>query len=127
MLSDNELIQKAKGVLKNVELNDGNSAGSVGAALLTKDGNVYLGINLDLCCGIGFCAEHSAVASMVTNREYEIEKIVAVSYRGNVLPPCGRCRELLYQVSKKNMDTLVILNESESVPLRSLLPNQFSE
>ena len=38
-------------------------------ALETASGNVYTGINLDLACGIGFCAEHSAVAEMLKARE----------------------------------------------------------
>ncbi len=43
--------------------------GYVGAALVTKQGNVFTGINIELFCGIGFCAEHGAVAEMVKNGE----------------------------------------------------------
>ncbi len=36
------------------------------AALLANDGKVFTGANIDLWCGIGFCAEHSAIADMVS-------------------------------------------------------------
>ena len=75
------------------------TAGSVSAALVTEEGNVYTGICLELACGIGFCAEHSAVAAMLLNRETVIRQIVAVTV-DKILPPCGRCRELMLQVDR---------------------------
>src|SRR5215472_11500242 len=53
--------------------------GYVGAALVTDQGNVYTGINITLNCGIGFCAEHSAIAEMIKNGETKIRKIVAAT------------------------------------------------
>jgi cytidine deaminase len=75
-------------------------------------------------CGIGFCAEHAAVAEMLKARETEIEAIVAVSERG-VLPPCGRCRELLLQISNRNADALVAVNDNEARSLKDLMPNHW--
>ena len=85
--------------------------GYVGAALVTDRGNLFTGINIQLLCGIGFCAEHSAVAEMVRNGETRISKIVATTAEGTILPPCGRCRELLYQIDQANLDTAVIVAE----------------
>ena len=96
--------------------------GYVGAALITDQGNVYTGINISLVCGIEFCAEHSAVAEMIKNGETKIRKIVAVTAEGNVLPPCGRCREMIYQIDESNLDTAVILGNGDKRPLRELLP-----
>jgi cytidine deaminase len=98
------------------------TAGSVAAALLTEAGNVYTGICVDVACGIGFCAEHSAVAAMLLNRETVITKIVAVTV-DKILPPCGRCRELLQQVDRRNLDCEVILPDGLVLPLRDLLPH----
>jgi cytidine deaminase len=100
----------------------GLAAGSVAAALVTEAGNVYTGICLDLASGIGFCAEHAAVAAMLKQRETRISKIVAVG-QGRILPPCGRCRELIAQINPHNMDCEVIIERDQSVKLRDLLPH----
>lgn len=118
-----QLIKAAKKMVGEFRLSKRFlSAGSVAAALVTKAGHVYTGICLDLACGIGFCAEHSAIAEMLKHRETEIKMIVAVTKRG-IIPPCGRCREMMIQLDGKNLSTLVILSERKSVALKSLLPN----
>src|SRR5437762_819361 len=80
------------------------SAATVAAALLSRSGRIYTGVCLHVSCGIGFCAEHAAVAEMVKGRETLIEAIVAVSDSG-ILAPCGRCRELMVQVNPSNLAT----------------------
>lgn len=97
-------------------------AGSVGAALLSGSGRVYTGICIDTGCGMGFCAEHAAVAEMLKARESEIAMVVAVVAGGSILPPCGRCRELMWQVDARNRDTRVILAPDRTVTLAELLP-----
>jgi cytidine deaminase len=70
---------------------------------------------------MGFCAEHSAIAAMVTHGEHVIQKIVAVSGHG-ILPPCGRCREFMHQIHEDNWEAEVIIGENKSVKLKDLLP-----
>jgi len=81
---------------------------------------------MDLGSGIGSCAEHAAVAAMVTAREYQVAAIVAVwrdeEERLFVLPPCGRCRELLRQIDRRNLDSDVVLGRDTVLKLRELLP-----
>lgn len=120
-----ELIQAAQAIVGQFSLGEEDiTAGSVGSALLTRQGNVYTGICIDAPCGIGFCAEHSAVAEMLKARETAIAMIVAVSKEG-ILPPCGRCRELLAQVDASNLGTQVILPGKRIRPLRELLPEHW--
>ena len=99
--------------------------GDVASALVTDAGNVYVGVCIDTTSGTGFCAEHAAIAAMVTAREYKIAKIVAV-WRGedqvHVVAPCGRCREFIHQIDPANVDTKVILGRQRTAPLRELLP-----
>jgi len=74
---------------------------------------------------MGFCAEHAAIAAMVTAGEYRIDRIVAVWKDDGdtyVLSPCGRCRELIYRLHEDNIDTTVVLDRDEFVSLRELLP-----
>jgi cytidine deaminase len=56
---------------------------------------------------MGFCAEHSAIAAMVTHGEHIIKKIVAVDKDGMPIPPCGRCREFMNQIHEENLDAEV--------------------
>lgn len=120
-----ELIDAAKGVLGEFVLsNDYFRAGNVAAALLSERGNIYTGICIDVACGIGFCAEHAAIAEMLKHRETKINMIVAVSESG-VLPPCGRCRELMFQIDHGNVDARVVLRGDEIVTLNELLPRRF--
>jgi cytidine deaminase len=121
------LIEKAETVLGEFPLSEENLiAGNVACAILTEDGNIYTGICLDLACGIGFCAEHAAVAKMLKARETIIDYIVAIS-ANRILLPCGRCRELLIQVSRKNLKTKVIVDRQNFIFLSDLLPKHWLE
>ena len=120
-----ELLRQARAIVGEFPLSEeGLSAGGVGAALITEGGRIYTGICLDFYCGIGFCAEHAAVAEMLKARETRIEMIVAVCADG-ILPPCGRCRELIVQVNRGNFDTLVVLPGERVVAMRELLPEHW--
>ncbi len=121
-VSNEELIKKAKSALKPRKIKHGFTVGDVGCALVTDEGNVYLGVCIDTACGMGFCAEHSAIAAMVTHGEHIIRKIVAVVEDGTPIPPCGRCREFMRQIHEKNSEAEVIIGKNKSVKLKELLP-----
>jgi cytidine deaminase len=128
-VGNDELIARAKAVSGRFPLRGfaGNSAGEVAAALVTADGNVYTGICIDVACSLGFCAEHAAIAEMLKHRETRVRKIVAVRQDGRILPPCGRCREMLVQIDPENVQAEVIVDDGETVPLADLLPRRWSE
>jgi len=88
-MTNEELIQQARAVVNPRKIAHGFTVGDVGCALLTDKGNLHLGVCIDVAGGIGFCAEHSAIASMITHGEQSIRKIVAVLGDGTILPPCG--------------------------------------
>jgi cytidine deaminase len=118
-----QLITKAKKYVGEFTLtSDWMSAGSAAAALVTASGNLYTGICIDVSSGIGFCAEHSAIAEMLKFRETEIEMVVAVNQAGRILAPCGRCREFMLLINKNNEKTKVIVAEDKTVELSELLP-----
>ena len=115
-----ELYQKALEVLHPRQVSEDIEAGGVAAALVTDQGNVYQGVCIDTACSMGFCAEHAAIAAMLTAGENRVEKIVAVNWDKHILPPCGRCREFLLQLG--NPETLVLVAENTAVPVKNLLP-----
>jgi cytidine deaminase len=127
-LTNLEMIEKARAVLKPRTLSMGNTAGDVACALLSAGGTLYYGVCIDIGSGIGFCAEHSAIAAMITAGESQIAKIVAVWGENTVLPPCGRCREFMYEIDEANLATTdVILGEDSVVKLKDLLPHPYHE
>jgi cytidine deaminase len=123
--TNEELIGIAEGTL-NPRVVGGRLFGDVASTLITDKGNLYSGVSIDTGSGTGFCAEHGAIAAMVTAREYRIERIVAVwkddSGVTYVLPPCGRCREFMRQIDEDNLDSEVIVGTDKVVKLKELLP-----
>ena len=127
-MKNEDLIYKAQSVVNERKISHGFTIGDVGAALVSQKGNVYVVVCIDVVSGIGFCAEHAAIAAMVTGGEQRIAKIVAVLGDGTVLPPCGRCREFMFQIDQRNLDeTEVILGSDSVVKLRELLPHPWHD
>jgi cytidine deaminase len=117
-----DIISEATKLARPIKPSEECSAATVASAIISGLGNTYTGINVDFDCGIGFCAEHAAVAEMLKHRESKISMVVAVNNRGEVLPPCGRCREMMWQLNPSNRETLVVLAGDWALPLRELLP-----
>lgn len=115
------LLNTANKLINRVELNKYITYGGVACALMTDKGNIYSGVYIEAKCGIGFCAEHSAIAEMIKNGETKISKIVSAK-KGQIYPPCGRCRELIRMLDEKNLDTQVLLENNKIITIRELLP-----
>jgi len=123
---DIKLIETAKSLVGPSEV-PGGMIKEVGCALVTKKGSIYTGVSLHLCCGIGFCGEHSAIADMVSHSD-ETEINTIVSCGSKVMYPCGRCRELLQQIDKNNRENcFVIISNKGKVRLKDLLPGDWME
>lgn len=118
-----ELTKLAFDTLNPRDLGDGNYAGSVAAVLETDRGNVYRGVCIDTSSSMGFCAEHAAIAAMITAGESRIRRAVAVHGSG-VVAPCGRCREFMYQIDHGNLDAEIRLRGG-TVRLSDLLPHRW--
>ncbi len=122
---NDDLIEVATRTLNPYRTGD-RLFGDVASTLITDRGNRYSGVCIDTGSGTGFCAEHAAIAAMVTAGEYRIERIVAVwqddAGHRYVLPPCGRCREFIRQIDPGNIETRVVLGPEQTAPLSELLP-----
>jgi cytidine deaminase len=121
-MSFEDLYTRAKAVSNRRELTRHATVASVGAALLAENGKVYTGVSIATDCGTGFCAEHSAVAAMITDGESRILQMVAAGKNGSILPPCGRCREFVSQIHLGNMDTEVMVGKGRILTIKDLLP-----
>ena len=106
-----ELYNKAKEALNPIKLNDYISCGEVAAAILSKKGNIYVGVCIDTCSALGICAERNAIFNMVSNKDYEIDKVLCILPDGSNGAPCGACRELMVQLMPgKYQDVEIMLD-----------------
>jgi len=117
-----ELYATAKSVLNPRKLSEFADAGGVSAALLSADGQVFTGVCIDTACSMGFCAEHAAAAAMVTAGGSRVLRMIAVGWDGQIMPPCGRCREFISQLHDDNLETEVLVAEGVVLTLAELLP-----
>lgn len=122
-MNDADLISRATALVRPRRLGPSVEVASVAAAVLGADGVVYCGVCIDAACSIGFCAEHAAAAAMITAGTSRVVTMVAVREAGAIVPPCGRCRELMAQIDPGNAETRVLLSPTRAVSLKSLLPD----
>ncbi|MDR2180271.1 MAG: cytidine deaminase [Synergistaceae bacterium] len=120
------LLQRARGVAERAYAPYSNF--KVGAALLTSDGSVVLGCNVENASyGMSICAERSAVVSMIAMGHLDPVAIAVVGGRsGTPCPPCGACRQVLAEF---NPDMLVVLESPNRIivmNVNELLPLSFS-
>ena len=130
---DQELINAATEAIKRRYRNDWQE---VGAALRTRDGRVFTGVNIDAYIGrMAVCAEAVAIGRSITEAgDTGIETIVAVRHPEPteadqtiaVVSPCGICRELIYDYDPKARVIVPNGKVAAVVSIRELLPNKYS-
>ena len=120
-----EMHKKARTVQNGREISPFIEAGGVAAAILTKKGNIYVGVCIDTASTLGMCAERNAIANMITNGESQIDKVVAVMPDGKVGSPCGACREYMMQLDRESGDIEILLDleTKKTVKLKELIPD----
>lgn len=123
------LYDRARSVQNDRKISPFIEAGGVAAAILTRNGNIYLGVCIDTASTLGMCAERNAIANMITNGESRIEKVVAVMPDGRVGSPCGACREYMMQLDKESGDIEILLDleSRRTIRLKELIPDWWGE
>ena len=99
----------------------------VGAALITKEGKVVPGCNIEVVSYDGsICAERVALASAVSQGQRQFEAIAVVAEQSKEVWPCGVCRQVLAEFG---VELMVIVPGQDgsirSLKLKELLPNFF--
>jgi cytidine deaminase len=98
----------------------------VGAALRTRSGRVYTGVNIENAAyPVSICAERTAVFKAVSDGEREFEVVAVVTDNGG--SPCGSCRQVMAEFG---LDTVVLIADGSGhlvseTTVGGLLPNAF--
>jgi len=121
-----ELLDKAIIVRKNAYAP--YSGFKVGAAVLTKNGKVYTGVNIEnISYGATNCAERTAIFKAVSEGDREIKAIAIAADGDNIVYPCGICRQVIAEFADSNT-AIICGNENGDYriyTINGLLPEAF--
>ncbi len=105
---------------------------AVGAALLTEDGEIFLGANAENAAfGPSLCAERAAFAAALTTGRRKFSRIAVVGAQKNekphrFFPPCGVCRQVMAEFCTADFKILLFDGkEISEINLSALLPHGF--
>ncbi len=100
----------------------------VGAALLSKDGKIIMGSNVESSSyGLTICAERVALTKALSEGIEEFVAIAIAARDGSFTPPCGACRQLLFDYAP-DIDVILTNGQSHQIyKLKDLLPHAFDE
>lgn len=99
----------------------------VGAAIETKDGKVFTGCNIESASfGLTACAERVAIWKALSEGERHFKRVVVVADTEQLTPPCGTCRQIIWEFCRDATVTLANLRgDVETDEVRDLLPRAF--
>ena len=100
----------------------------VGAALLTRKGQLFSGCNVENASyGLSNCAERSAIFAAVgrAGPQLEIQSIAVVNDQGVPCSPCGACRQVIYEFGPKATVIFQSANSWKETSITKLLPEGF--
>ena len=125
MDKDLQLIESAKQVRELAYAPYSNFR--VGAAVRTKGGKIFTGCNVESASyGLTVCAERVAIWKAVSEGEKEFEQIAVVADTQELTPPCGVCRQILWEFCGHMPVTFANLKgDVETVQMKDLLPRAF--
>ena len=99
----------------------------VGAALRTAEGKIYTGCNIESASyGLTVCAERVAIWKALSDCERDFTDLVVVVDTEQLTPPCGTCRQIIWEYCKEAKITLANLRgQRQEVDIAELLPRAF--
>ncbi|MBI2574756.1 cytidine deaminase [Candidatus Woesearchaeota archaeon] len=105
---------------------------AAGAALMTREGSVYTGCNVQsVISGLGCCAERCAIYNAVAHGAYNYKAIAVYFPTKNGAKPCGACLQLISefaQVAKTDIRILMVNNEGRIIAestVNKMLPGAY--
>lgn len=102
----------------------------VGAAVLTEDGNIYTGCNIENASyGATNCAERTAIFKAVSEGHENVKAIAIVGEKNKYTYPCGICRQVMAEFALPDIKIILAKNEREYIvkTLDEILPGAFTK
>ncbi|MBA9025473.1 MULTISPECIES: cytidine deaminase [Bacillaceae] len=102
---------------------------NVGAALLTTDGKVYHGCNIENAAySMTNCAERTAIFKAVSEGDTKFAAIAVVADTKRPVPPCGACRQVIAELCPKDMKVVLtnLNGDIQELTVEELLPGAFT-
>lgn len=99
----------------------------VGAAVLTTEGEIYGGCNIEIVSfSPTICAERTAIFKAISEKKTKIRKIAIIGDNEWTFP-CGVCRQVIREFATKDLEVIIIKNKDEykTYPLDEILPYSF--
>ena len=131
MINTDSLIKKALEARENAYAP--YSSFLVGAALLTSDGEIFTGANVENgSYGATICAERNALCAAISSGKRDFSAIAVVGGKkgtsiSDYCPPCGICRQFIVEFCASDFKIILFDGKKEKVwELSSLLPNSFN-
>ena len=123
--SNEELVTAAKEARQNSYAP--YSEFRVGAAIEIEDGEIYTGCNVESAsCGLTVSAERLAIWNAISEGKHKVKNIAVVADTKELTPPCGVCRQIIWEFGGNVPVTLANLNGGrETVEMKDLLPRAF--
>ena len=125
-ISDEELIEQARQARQEAHAPYSNF--QVGSAILTSDGRVYTGCNIEQSVfSLTMCAERVAIFKAVSEGAREFVKVAVVADFETVTPPCGCCRQSIWEFAGSGTKIILanLSGEVRSLDIEELLPLPF--
>lgn len=127
-MNKEELVKIAKEMLEKAYVPYSNFP--VGAALITKEGKIYKGCNIENAAyPVSLCAERVAIFKAISEGEKDFAALAVIANTERPVPPCGSCRQVMAEFFSKDMP-VYICNEKMEVmetTVEGLLPFSFSK
>jgi cytidine deaminase len=101
----------------------------VGAALLSTDGKVFHGCNIENAAyGMTNCAERTALFKAYSEGNTQFDSLVVVADTDRPVPPCGACRQVISELCDSEMEVILtnLKGDIQRILVKELLPGAFS-
>nr|WP_144920433.1 cytidine deaminase [Paenibacillus bovis] len=122
-----QLIQEARTAREKAYVPYSNFP--VGAALITKNGEVYHGCNIENASfGLTNCAERTALFKALSEGGKDFSMLAVIADSARPVPPCGSCRQVIAEHCPKDMKVVLtnLNGEIKTITVAELLPFAFS-
>ena len=102
----------------------------IGAVLLTKDGEIYTGVNIENASfGLTNCGERTAIFKAVSEGAREFQELIIYGQTEKPISPCGACRQVMVEFFEPDLPVTLVSKDKSTVVMtvKELLPYSFTD